>query len=247
MEDVARVVRPGVDREEIAELCVLDDDGEPVALPLPKQRDGDAVALAMVELFHDGALRSHRRLLLFSGRVHASTLRRGAAQRLVRKPDPASDLPMIPAPTWVGDLARVSGDAPHVRGREGYEPVGFVNSAVADFQGIPTFWVWRKAASVPESGAHGSRLEHGRWSVRRLLLGALQVSGGGEGWPHVSSDRTPRSGRSLELWSRVRPSGARVVLSRDRGRGEREGGSLGCESARRRARVEQHDGGDRIR
>jgi hypothetical protein len=54
-----------VDREEFAELCVLDDDGEPVAVPLPKQRDRDAVALAMVELFHDGALRSHRRLLLF--------------------------------------------------------------------------------------------------------------------------------------------------------------------------------------
>ena len=65
--------------------------------------------------------------------------------------------------------------------------------------------LWRKAASVPESGAQGSRLEQGRWSIRRLLLGALQVPTGGEGWPHVSLTERSRPGRSLELWSRVRP------------------------------------------
>src|SRR5205085_2295977 len=50
-EDVVGVVGAGGEREALAQLAVLDDDAEPVALAVPEERDGDPVVLAEVELF----------------------------------------------------------------------------------------------------------------------------------------------------------------------------------------------------
>src|SRR5436190_1641689 len=75
LEDVVGVIGPGGEREALAELAVLDDDCEPVAVPLPEERDGDPVALAVVELLQvpgRGEL-GHRCLLLLlrSAGLHA--------------------------------------------------------------------------------------------------------------------------------------------------------------------------------
>src|SRR5207237_9304424 len=94
LEHVTGVVGPSLKCESLVQLAVRDDHAESVAMRLPEERHGNAVALAVVEPFHragGGGVGHHvvPPMLVCS---HGSTVRSGQRHPVRANPNPAPTL-----------------------------------------------------------------------------------------------------------------------------------------------------------